>query len=211
MKKQGMIFFALDPPNLVSLVGLFCAVAAIYTAILGKFPLAIVAALWAVVFDWADGLVARRMKGRTDEQKAIGANLDSLIDIVSFGVFPGVFLLSYGGFSVWFLPGAFVLVAVAAVRLSYFNVFGLVDSHTYQGLALDNNIIILAVLFIGTRFFDRSVFAIILYGIMMTMAVFNLAPVRTPKFSGKWFYALIVFSLTITIVYGFGLQTNSLT
>ena len=200
--KKGMLSYAMDPPNIVSLIGLLCALAAIYAAILGKFPIAIVAALWAVVFDWADGIVARGMKGRTDEQKAIGANLDSLIDIISFGVFPGLFLLSYGGFGGWFLPGAFVLAAVAAVRLSYFNVFGLVDKKTYQGLALDNNIIILAVVFLAERFFDRPTFSIILYAVLMVMAGFNLAPVRTPKFAGKWFYVLIGITLVFSIVYG---------
>jgi len=40
----------------------------------------------------------------------------------------------------WFLPGAFVIVAVSAIRLSYFNMFGLIDDSTYMGLALDNNV-----------------------------------------------------------------------
>lgn len=202
MNKKSMISFALDPPNIVSLVGLLCAVIAIYTAILGNFAIAIVAALWAVVSDWADGIVARGMKNRTDDQKSFGADLDSLIDIVSFGVFPGVFLLAYGGFSPWFLPGAFLLVAVAAIRLSYFNVFGLVDKGTYQGLALDNNILILAVFFLGERFFERPVFAIILYVFLLIMAVLNLAPIQTPKFSSKWFYVLVAFTVVFSIVYG---------
>jgi len=205
MNKKSMISLALDPPNIVSLVGLLCAVTAIYAAILGAFSLAIVGILWAVVFDWADGIVARSMKNRSDDQKALGANLDSLIDIVSFGVFPAVFLLAYGSFSAWFLPGAFLLVAVAAIRLSYFNVFGLVDNHTYQGLALDNNIIVLALFFLSERFFDRSVFSGILYAGFMIMAVFNIAPIRTPKFSGKWFYVLIILTLAFSIVYGLGL------
>ena len=205
MKKNSMISVALDPPNIVSLVGLFCAVSAIYAAILGAFPLAIVAALWAVVFDWADGIVARSMKNRSDDQKTLGANLDSLIDIVCFGVFPGVFLLAYGGFGAWFLPGAFILVAVAAIRLSYFNVFGLVDKHTYQGLALDNNIIVLAVFFLSERFFDHSVFSAILYVGLMILAVFNIVPIRTPKFSEKWFYVLLILTLAFSIVYGLGL------
>ena len=205
MNKKNMISFVLDPPNIVSLVGLLCAVTAIYAAILGAFSLAIVATLWAVVFDWADGIVARRMKHRSDDQKALGANLDSLIDIVSFGVFPGVFLLAYGGFGVWFLPGAFLLVAVAAIRLSYFNVFGLVDNHTYQGLALDNNIVVLAVFFLSERFFDRSVFSGILYAVLMILAVFNLAPVQTPKFSGKWFYVLVILTILFSIFYGLDL------
>jgi len=200
-----MISLAMDPPNIVSLVGLLCAVTAIYAAILGRFSLAIVATLWAVVFDWADGIVARSMKNRSEDQKSLGANLDSLIDIVSFGVLPAVFLLAYGNFNIWFLPGAFILVAVAAIRLSYFNVFGLVDSHTYQGLALDNNIIILAFLFLSERFFDRSVFSIILYAVLMIMAVLNLAPVQTPKFSGKWFYVLVILTILFSIFYSFNL------
>ncbi len=205
MNKKSMISVALDPPNIVSLVGLLCAVTAIYAAILGAFSLAIVATLWAVVFDWADGIVARSMKNRSDDQKALGANLDSLIDIVSFGVVPAVFLLAYGGFNVWFLPGAFLLVAVAAIRLSYFNVFGLVDNHTYQGLALDNNIVVLAFLFLSERFFDHSVFSVILYAVLMILAVFNLAPVQTPKFSGKWFYALVILTILFSIFYGLDL------
>ncbi len=43
--------------------------------------------LWAVLFDWADGIFARKIKGRSDHQKAFGTQLDSLIDIFSFGVF----------------------------------------------------------------------------------------------------------------------------
>ena len=102
--------------------------------------------IWAVLFDWGDGIIARKIKGRTEEQKDFGAQLDSLIDMVSFGICPAVFLLSYGNFSVWFLPGAFVIVATSAIRLSYFNLFGLVDSTTYKGLALDNNVILFAFL-----------------------------------------------------------------
>jgi len=200
-----MISLVLDPPNIVSLAGLFCAVTAIYAAILGAFPLAIAATLWAVVFDWADGIVARSMKNRSDDQKALGANLDSLIDIVSFGVFPGIFLLAYGGFGVWFLPGAFILIAIAAIRLSYFNVFGLVDSHTYQGMALDYNIIFLAAFFLSERFFSHTVFSILLYAVFMILAAFNIAPIRTPKFSGKWFYVLVILTLAFSIVYGLGL------
>jgi len=200
-----MISLAMDPPNIVSLVGLLCAVTAIYAAILGRFSLAIVATLWAVVFDWADGIVARSMKNRSEDQKALGANLDSLIDIVSFGVLPAVFLLAYGSFNIWFLPGAFLLVAVAAIRLSYFNVFGLVDKHTYQGLALDNNIVILAFLFLSERFFDRSVFSVILYAVLMILAGFNLAAVQTPKFSGKWFYILVILTVLFSIFYSLNL------
>jgi archaetidylserine synthase len=197
-----MLTLARDLPNICSLAGLFCALLGIYYAILGNFPAAIIGMIWAVFFDWGDGIIARLMQARTDEHRAFGGQLDSLIDIVSFGICPAVLLLSYGKFSPWFLPGAFVIVATAAIRLSYFNVFGLVDDSTYMGLALDNNVIILAFVFLFEGFFSHAVFSIILYTLLIVFSAFNLAPVRTPKFSGRWFYALMVYTLGLTAIYG---------
>jgi archaetidylserine synthase len=197
-----MLSFARDLPNMCSFAGLLCAVLGIYYAILGRFPVAIIAILWAVVFDWADGIIARHMKGRTDHQRAFGGQLDSLIDVVSFGVFPAIFLLSYGKFNPWFLPGAFLMVAASVIRLSYFNIFGLIDNKTYMGLALDNNVILLAFVFLFEGLVTQSAFAIILYALLMGSLVFNLAPIRTPKFAGKWFYVLIAYSFVLSIVYG---------
>jgi CDP-diacylglycerol--serine O-phosphatidyltransferase len=197
-----MLSFARDLPNICSLAGLLCAVLGIYYAILGNFPAAIIGVLWAVLFDWADGIIARKMTGRTDQHQAFGGQLDSLIDIVSFGVFPAIFLLSYGEFSPWFLPGAFLIIAACAIRLSYFNIFGLVDNKSYMGLAVDNNGIILAFVFLFEGFINHTVFSIILYALLMVFLVFNLAPIRTPKFSGKWFYVLIIYTLVLTVIYG---------
>jgi archaetidylserine synthase len=208
VQQAGMLSFAGDPPNIVSLAGLLCAVLAIYFAVLGNFSLAIIGLIWAVVFDWADGIVARRMTGRTDEQRAFGGQLDSLIDVVSFGIGPAVLLLSYGAFNPWFLPGAFVIVATSVIRLSYFNVFGLVDDSTYMGLALDNNVIILAFLFLFEGVLGQTTFSIIFYTLSMCMAAFNVAPIRTPKFSGRWFYVLTAYALALTAVYSWMLWSE---
>ena len=197
-----MLSFAGDLPNLCSLVGLLCTVFGLFYTLLGTFPVAIIAILWAVVFDWADGIMARHIKGRTDHQRAFGGQLDSLIDVVSFGVFPAIFLLSYGKFNPWFLPGAFLIIAASVIRLSYFNIFGLIDDKTYKGVALDNNVILLAFVFLFEGWFNPSVFSIILYALLMGSLTFNLAPIRTPKLSGKWFYVLITYSLALTLVYG---------
>jgi phosphatidylserine synthase len=89
-----ILSFAKDLPNLCSLAGLLSAVLAIYFAILGIFPAAMIGLIWAVFFDWSDGIIARRMKGRTENQKNFGGQLDSLIDVVSFGLCPAVVLLS---------------------------------------------------------------------------------------------------------------------
>lgn len=201
LSDPSMIYFVKDLPNILSLAGLFCALIGIYFAVIGVFNLAIVGILWAVLFDWADGIVARRMSNRTDNHRAFGPQLDSLIDIVSFGVFPAIFLLSYGRFSPWFLPGAFLIVGTSAIRLSYFNVFGMIDKTTYKGLALDNNVIILSFVFLFEGSFKQPMFAIILYIILIVMLIFNLAPIKTYKFSGRWFYALIIYVIIMTAIY----------
>lgn len=200
-QSPGMISFTKDLPNIFSLIGLFCAILGIYYAFLGIFPAAMIAMLWAVFFDWSDGIIARRMKSRTREQKLFGVQLDSLIDIISFSVCPAVVLLSYGQFSPWFLPGAFIIVATGVIRLSYFNVFGLVDKSTYMGLALDNNIIIMAFAFLFDGLIGQTVFSIVLYVLLMALAVLNVSPVRTPKFAGRWYYALIAYTLVLTVLF----------
>lgn len=197
-----ILSFANDLPNLCSLAGLFSAVLAIYFAVLGIFPAAMIGLIWAVFFDWSDGIVARRMKARTRNQRLFGEQLDSLIDMVSFGVCPAVILLSYGDFSPWFVPGAFFIVAAGALRLSYFNVFGLVGESTYEGLALDNNSILLTLLFVFDGRISSSAFATLLYVVLVAFAFLNVAPIRTPKLSGAWYYGITACTLLLTLIYG---------
>jgi phosphatidylserine synthase len=201
----SILSFAIDLPNICSLAGLLCAVLAIYYAVLGIFPAAMIGLIWAVFFDWTDGIIARRLKGRTDKQREFGGQLDSLIDIVSFSICPAIILLSYGHFSPWFLPGALIIVATGALRLSYFNVFGLVDKSTYMGLALDNNIIALTYLFLFNGMVNQTVFTVALYLLLMALAALNVAPIRTPKFDGRWYYALMLYTLVISVVFGWQL------
>jgi CDP-diacylglycerol--serine O-phosphatidyltransferase len=202
---RPILGFAKDLPNLCSLAGLLCAILAIYFAMLGNFPAAMIGLLWAVFFDWSDGIIARRMSARTIEQGEFGGQLDSLIDVVSFSICPAIVLLSYGNFSPWYLPGAFIIVATGVIRLSYFNVFGLVDKSTYWGLALDNNVIILAFLFLFDGLVSSGTFASMLYGLLIVLSALNVAPIRTPKFAGRWYHAVTAYALALTFFYGWKL------
>ena len=203
VKKQvSMLGFAKDLPNICSLLGLFSTVLAIYFAIGGQFLISIIAILWSVLFDWYDGIIAREMKGRTKEQGIFGGQLDSMIDIVSFGVYPAILLLSYGNYEAWFIPGAFVIIAATAIRLSYFNIYGLIDSKTYMGLSVDNNALILAFVFLFECFFSHATFSIVIYVVIILLAGLNLSSIPTPKFAGKWVYVLIVYVLLLTSIFG---------
>ena len=199
--QKTILSYAGDLPNICSLAGLLCSVLAIYCAIIGQFHGAMIGMIWAVFFDWSDGILARLMKGRTKDQGLYGAQLDSLIDIISFGICPAIVLLSYGNFSPWFIPGAFIIVATGVIRLSYFNVFGLVDKSTYMGFPLDNNVIILVFTFLFSGLFSHSAFSILIYLLLMLAAVLNVAPMKTPKFAGRWYYALIVYTVTTSVIF----------
>lgn len=202
----SIISFANDLANLCSLAGLLSAVLAIYFAILGNFPAAMIGLAWAVLFDWSDGNIARRMKGRSDKQRLFGGQLDSLIDIVSFGVGPAVVLLSYGDFSPWYLPGAFIIAAAGVLRLSYFNVYGLVDKARFQGLAIDNNGIFLVLFFTLNGLISDSIFTVLLYLLIVTLATLNVSTIRTPKLSGSgWYYGIITYTFVATLFYGWQL------
>ena len=201
-QQPSMLTFAKDLPNICSLIGLLSTVLGIYFAINGNFQAAIIGVLWAVLFDWYDGIIARKLKGRTKVQGVFGAQLDSMIDIVSFGVFPAILLLSYGNYNVWFIPGAFIIVAASAIRLSYFNIYGLIDSKTYKGLALDNNALILAFIFLFESLFERSTFSVVIYILLMILSTLNLSSIPTLKFGGKWIYALVIYVIALTFVFG---------
>jgi phosphatidylserine synthase len=198
----SILSFAKDLPNICSLAGLLCAVLAIYYAILGIFPAAMIGLIWAVFFDWSDGIIARHLKGRNEKQREFGGQLDSLIDIISFGICPAVVLLSYGDFSPWFLPGAFLIVAAGVLRLSYFNVFGLVGESTYMGLAMDNNAIMLPFVFLFNGILDQPLAGVALYVILMAVAAMNVAPIKTPKLTGRVFLVLTLYYMIVKVIYG---------
>jgi len=202
-----ILSFVKDLPNLCSLAGLACTVLAIYFSIIGVYYAAMIGMIWAVAFDWADGLIARSMTGRTGDDSAFGGQLDVLIDIVSYGVAPAVLLLSYGNFAPVFLIGAFLMLAASAIRLSYFSTFGLADGSKYTGLALDNNNIILVFIFLFESVLGQGAFTVVLYASGVGLAILNVSQIKTPKLSGSALnvYILAIYTLCITGFYGWKL------
>jgi len=205
--QPAIISYVKDLPNVCSLIGLACTILAIYFSILGVYYAAMIGMIWAVAFDWADGLVARRMKGRTGSDRIFGGQLDLLIDIVSYGVAPAILLLSYGEFDPIFLLVAFIMLAAAAIRLSYFSTFGLSDESKYTGLALDNNNIVLVFIFLFESVFSHGIFTVILYASALGLAALNVSQIKTPKFSGvpRNVYLLAFYTFGITGIYGWKL------
>ena len=207
VQQPTILSYVKDLPNLLSLSGLLCTVLAIYFCIIELYTAAMIGMVWAVAFDWADGLVARRLKGRTPIDAKFGGQLDVVIDIISYGVTPAILLLSYGKFEPIYLIGAFIILAAAAIRLSYFSTYGLAGGTKYTGLALDNNSLILVFIFLFEGFFSNSAFSIVLYISGVGLAILNVSEIKTPKLSGNTrnVYLLGAYTLIITAIYSFKL------
>ena len=120
-------------PCMLTICSLFSGFYSIISSINGHFVAAAVAILVAGVFDGLDGRVAR-MTGSTS---TFGMELDSLCDMVAFGVAPGVLaylwaLTPYGRYG-WL--AAFLYVAATALRLARFNSQTVASpSHDFTGL-----------------------------------------------------------------------------
>jgi len=120
-------------PNSLTIAGLFAGFYAIIAAMEGKFETAIISVFIAMTMDFLDGSIARL----THTQSLFGTELDSLADIVSFGVTPGLIIytwsLRYLGKIGWLI--AFLFTASAALRLARFNAGVKLDDDThFQGL-----------------------------------------------------------------------------
>jgi CDP-diacylglycerol--serine O-phosphatidyltransferase len=128
-------------PNLLTSAALFAGFYSIISGINGKFEAAAIAIIVAGVLDGLDGRVARL----TNTQSDFGEQYDSLADLISFGLAPGLLafnwaLASLSEISVmsgklgWL--ASFLFVACAALRLARFNTqVGIADKRYFQGLA----------------------------------------------------------------------------
>ncbi|MGO9117256.1 MAG: CDP-diacylglycerol--serine O-phosphatidyltransferase [Desulfomonilaceae bacterium] len=130
-------------PSLLTLTSIFFSFYAIICAIAGEFMLSGALILVAAFFDGIDGKVARLTKTTT----RFGLELDSLADVISFGVAPAILMylwaLSPYGRIAWI--GAFVFVACGALRLARFNIqSGTVDPKRFTGLPIPAAAVIVA-------------------------------------------------------------------
>ena len=107
-------------PNILTLIGVCIGLTSIKFAFDGKFELSVIAVIVAGVIDGLDGRIARLIKGTSK----VGKELDSLTDVISFGVAPAFIMyfwaLSEIGRFGWLI--SLIYVICVALRLARFNV-----------------------------------------------------------------------------------------
>lgn len=120
-------------PSLFTLANLFCGWSCVVYAMRGELETAAPFIGVAIVLDMLDGRIAR-MTGTASE---FGLQLDSLADIVSFGLAPAVLAYAWGLAPLGRLGWAvgFLFVTAAALRLARFNIQKITDKRYFVGLA----------------------------------------------------------------------------
>src|SRR3989339_1304247 len=119
-------------PNTITLVNLFCGILAVIFGIKGWLHFSVYLIITAAIFDFCDGFAARLLKAYSP----MGKELDSLADMVSFGVLPSVivyillkqslgiyqfsFDLSIKAILVLLFP--FIIAVFSGLRLAKFNI-----------------------------------------------------------------------------------------
>ena len=165
-------------PNIITLFNMLSGILSIYAVMNGDIELAAYLIFVAAIFDFFDGLAAKLLNAKS----AMGAELDSLADVVSFGVAPGFILfhmlnISHGqpgntadSFNI--LPFiAFVVPAFGALRLAKFNV-DTEQSSSFKGLPIPANAILIASLpLIRTFLYEEQSF----FYMIVTNSYFLLA------------------------------------
>ncbi|MBO5976745.1 MAG: CDP-alcohol phosphatidyltransferase family protein [Oscillospiraceae bacterium] len=161
----------------------------------GHFFGAILCLLFSGLCDGFDGTVARTKKNRSEDEKNFGIQLDSLCDVVSFGVFPAYLCYCMGVNTVIGIILVCLFSLCAVIRLAFFNVLEAKrqkveegGNKTYRGLPVTSISIIFPALYILHWFLSAQVFLILLYVMLFVVAFLFIFDFRVKKLDlGKLF------------------------
>ena len=157
VSKRMQLKYQMALPDLISLINATFGFLAIIMASRGDLVLAAKFILLAVILDFLDGWVARKTK-RVD-QVGFGKNIDSLSDVISFGVAPGMLLYSAStSFSIPYINilVSLLIVLCGIIRLSRFNVLSNssldLSRDKFIGLPIPSTALILGSLYLSNIF-----------------------------------------------------------
>ena len=103
-------------------IGMLSSVVGIGFAGSGKITAAVICLMFSGFCDMFDGIVARSKKDRTDEERRYGIQLDSLSDVVCFGVLPVAIGYNIGADAWWQVAIMAQFALAGLIRLAYYNV-----------------------------------------------------------------------------------------
>lgn len=198
-------------PNLCTTANLFCGFFSVVATLQMQFVEAALAILAGGVFDFLDGRVARLANAESE----FGIEYDSLVDLASFGLAPGI-LIYYWSLSGYHRVGwliAFMYFACGALRLARFNVqIDNVEKNFFQGLPIPSAAYMVATTVILHHFLYDGMIPQRNILVLVMVAVLSLLMVSTIRYRSfkhvdlhnRWpFFSLVV---VIGIIFVIGSQ-----
>tara|TARA_Y100000591_G_scaffold300708_1_gene294393 strand:- start:275 stop:1078 length:804 start_codon:yes stop_codon:yes gene_type:complete len=190
-------------PNILTLIGVCIGLTSIRFAMDEKFELAIIAIIFAALIDGLDGRIARLIKGTSK----VGKELDSLTDMISFGVAPAFIMYFWkldglGRFG-WLL--CLIFVICVALRLARFNINSNQESswkdNFFEGVPSPaGGILVLTPLIISTSGFDYIQFN---YDLMVPLFFIITSILLISKFPTYSFKKIVIpRKTTIFLLFG---------
>lgn len=115
--------------NFLTVLSLLCGFISIIFSLETHFTFACWAIILSVIFDGLDGQIARRNPVPSE----FGKELDSLADVVSFGIAPSVlgYIFIYGQFNFWSTSALFIYLFCSVMRLAKYNITPKDEMHNY--------------------------------------------------------------------------------
>lgn len=197
--------------NWITLGGLTAAVISCFLAANDCFKLAIFMLFAACVCDTIDGTIARATPNRTPSEKYYGVQIDSLCDVISFGLTPCFIAFSFGFDGILDVIVYCIFIACGAIRLAYFNTrvhFKPEKAKDFRGIPIPMSTFVLTVLFLLTAFIPASTTVWLFRVFMFVLAIgFILnVPIKKPKLNTAFLLILIEVVLIIILAFAGNLK-----
>lgn len=177
-----------DYTVILTYLSLLSAVVGIVQSSKGRFGAAVLCLLASGVCDAFDGIVARSKKDRTEGEKEFGIQIDSLCDVIGFGVFPALLAYFMGVDGVLGCAIVFLYCLCAVIRLAYFNVLESSRqkqeagcAKTYRGLPVTSIAIIFPLVYCLRLWLSKAVFTVLLHVVMPVVAFLFVLDFSVPK------------------------------
>ncbi|MDW9359611.1 hypothetical protein GOA97_31375 [Sinorhizobium meliloti] len=195
-----MLRYLIDPANAITTAGLICSSLSLYLALNGQIELAVAVALWAVLADHLDGIVAGRTPNRHPDMAKMGKSLDGYGDLIYGAVLPAVLILQLNNVELLSLFIASALLLAGAIRLSYFANFGKSEDGRFLGVPLSYDIPLMAALIIIQPLVPAEAFLPMGNLMFAALAVAHVASVRVPSPNNGMYFAITVFAVGASAV-----------
>ena len=194
-----MLKYLYDIPNAITATGLVLTTLSLNLILEGRINVAIVLLMWAVMLDHIDGWVARHQPTRSSDNSRFGGDLDSLTDFVSAGVAPWLIVAQLNTTGPFPLATSLMLLPAAALRVAYFNNFGLKEDGRFFGLPLTYNVPVCGLILMLDRYGWPISVDEVLPWILMTLAIMHVVPFGPPPVRGIGFPIIFSYSVLLTI------------